>query len=104
MIDTEAMEWLQPWEKVEGSAANLERQLNREVTEGHPLFGLSVTALARRRDTDDVVFAVGVPTRRLAAVHLTWAGRQEPPFPETDLFETFEAFRAAVMEPGHAEA
>ncbi len=104
MIDAEAIDWLRPWEKVGDSAPGLERQLIREVAEGHPLFGLSVTAFARRSDTDDVLFGVGVSKERLAAVHLTWGGRQEPPLPGTDLFESFESFKTQVMEPDNVGA
>lgn len=36
----------------------MERELNRELSPGHPLFGLPVETLARRHDCDDVLFAL----------------------------------------------
>jgi hypothetical protein len=65
--------WMTPWVEVVNAAA-LEEELRREVAAGHLLFGLPVTAVARRRDCDDVLFKVLDGTNRYAVVHLTWRG------------------------------
>lgn len=70
--------WLEPWYPVDESgaeravdmAAALEKQLRREICERHVLHGESVRLIARRADTDDVLFAL--TGRRVAEVHLTW--------------------------------
>jgi hypothetical protein len=52
------MDWnfLEPWAAVTSHAANLEAELRREVSEGHPLHGYSPSAVAQRTDSDDVLF------------------------------------------------
>jgi hypothetical protein len=66
-----------PWTAVPPEAARqLEAELAREVGPGHSLWGRRATALARRTDHDDVVFAIDGESR-VAVVHLTYAGRRE---------------------------
>ena len=85
------MEWLVPWHSVADDPAQvsgMERQLGRELSAEHPLFGLSVRTLARRQDCDDVLFAVEDGTGRVAVVHLTWTHSppERPPWPDSALF------------------
>jgi hypothetical protein len=89
------MEWLLPWHPVADNAAQvagIERELQRELSTGHPLFGLAVKSLARRQDCDDVLFALEDGTGRVAVVHLTWTQSppERPPWPRTTLFPSFE--------------
>ncbi len=48
--------FLEPWAAVTSHAANLEAEVRREVSEGHPLHGSSPSAVAQRTDSDDVLF------------------------------------------------
>jgi hypothetical protein len=64
----------------------LERQLAREAGPGHPLHGRAVRVLMRRRDTDEVLFAVR-DAPDVAVVHLTWSAAPAPDgFPSTTFF------------------
>lgn len=65
----------------------MEVELQKELKEGHPLFGLPVAAVAERRGSDDVLFEILDGTGRFADVHLTWAGeREKPPWPVFSVF------------------
>ena len=101
------MEWLVPWYSVADNlahAAGLERELSRELSAGHPLFGLSVRALGRRQDRDDVLFAVADGTERAAVVHLTWTSRAEQwPWPEAVVYASLSAWAAEGMRADHDE-
>jgi hypothetical protein len=69
------VEWLVPWHSVSDApvqVAGMERELQREFSLGHLLFGMPVKTFARRQDCDDVLFAVQDGTGRVAVVHLTW--------------------------------
>jgi hypothetical protein len=98
-------DFLEPWNAVTSHAANLEAELRREVSEGHPLYACSPTAIAQRTDSDDVLFRVDRTEARYAVVHLTWRGEPEPSsrWPETRLFETMGQWRNLCMIPDHEE-
>jgi len=85
------MEFLEPWY----AESNLEfvNELRRETMAGHPLHGVPVSVLARRRDCDDVLFAIDDGSQRVAKVHLTHAQRPEkPPWPPTVVFADITAW------------
>lgn len=93
------VEWPVPWQHAADDptqVAGMERELQREVAAGHPLFGLPVRTLARRRDCDDVLFAVEDGTGRVAVVHLTWTPRppERPPWPHTVVLPSLAAWLA----------
>ncbi len=81
----------------------MERELKRELSADHLLFGLPVKTLARRQDRDDVLFALQDGTGRVAVVHLTWTRSppERPPWPDTTLFPSLENWVAKGM---HADA
>jgi hypothetical protein len=84
------------WHHCEDTGAALERELERELTTGHPLFGKAVTAAARRLDCDDVLFGLN-GTASVAMVHLTWSGRPEgAAWPWTELFDSLGAWRLYI--------
>jgi hypothetical protein len=102
------VEWLVPWHPVgndSAQVAGMERELNRELSAGHPLFALPVKTLARRQDCDDVLFALQDGTGRVAVVHLTWTQSppEGPPWPRTTLFPSFEIWAAEGMRTDAAE-
>lgn len=65
--------WPGPWRSLlsEDEAPFLEAQLQRELVDGHPLFGQTAKALARRDDLNDTLF--GLSDGRSAIVHLTFS-------------------------------
>lgn len=96
------MEWLVPWHSVADDPSQVDgmaRELERELSAGHPLFGLPVRTLARRQDCDDVLFAVDDGTGRVAVVHLTWTHSppERPPWPDTAVFPSLAAWAAEGM-------
>jgi hypothetical protein len=96
------VEWLVPWHPVSDDptqVAGMERELRLELSAGHPLFGLPVRTLARRKDCDDVLFAIEDGTGRVAVVHLTWTQSppERPPWPGTTVFPSLAAWSAEGM-------
>lgn len=84
-----------------GLRDNLLGELQRELSEGHLLFGEeSVAAVAKCGGCDDVVFSIdGERFIRWARVHLTWSGRPEtPPLPRT---HEFQNFRSSMTDHDH---
>jgi hypothetical protein len=61
---------LPPWHFADNG---LNRQLEKELSRGHILFGKDVKTIARRQDNDDVLFAVFDSDFKYAKVHLTWS-------------------------------
>ncbi len=104
----EGLHLLKPWEvihdtpEVQGRAARLSAELQREIPSTHVLFGIKATAVAHRIDQDDVLFELEghMP---LAVVHLTWSYLREtdPRWPETTLFESWEHWVREEMLPAH---
>lgn len=93
---------LVPWQSVTNDpsqAAGMARELARELSTGHPLYGLPVQTLARRQDCDDVLFAVEDGSGRVAVVHLTWSHSppERPPWPGTVMYPSLEAWVAGGM-------
>lgn len=73
------MDLVGPWQPIRSphEADVLVAELHRELAQSHPLHGLPLRPLARRPDTDDVLFTIADGTGRVAAVHLTWRGDRE---------------------------
>ena len=57
-------EWLEPWVPTGDSAQDLERELSKELSQTHRLYGIPVVAVARRIDQDDALFATADPQNR----------------------------------------
>jgi hypothetical protein len=97
--------WLEPWLPIEHSneRAALEGEIKRELGTAHPLFGLLVAALAKRRDQDDVLFQIS--DGRVAEVHLTWRMQQEPDprWPNTVIYESLARWVEEGMRPQHED-
>lgn len=65
---------------VEIGTTGLERfedEYAAEIAKGHPLYGVSVRAIARWNDGDEVLFRVLRHLLEYAVVRLTWSGREE---------------------------
>jgi hypothetical protein len=97
--------WLEPWEPVSDSADILICELRRELAEEHVLFKVPVAAVARRTDSDDVLFATIESSKPLAVVHLTWSGRSEPDplWPHTTLYDGWQDWIVRCQIPDHRD-
>jgi hypothetical protein len=81
----------------------MKQELGRELSAGHPLFGLPVRTIGQRQDCDDVLFAVEDGTGRVAVVHLTWtySPPEQPPWPATFVYPNFKTWLAEGMHRDH---
>jgi hypothetical protein len=95
---------LPPWRMITDASerAALERELAREVQEGHRLWRAGVQALARRDDQDDVFFAVDATPPVLAIVHLTWHAPEAPPWPHAVVYARLDELRDHIREDHRA--
>jgi hypothetical protein len=86
--DLATVRLLDPWERLDPEVrVTFEQELRQELAAGHELYERAVRAVARRKDRDDVLFAVAHP-EQLAVVHLTFTGSPEhPPWPSTVIFD-----------------
>ena len=98
-------DFLEPWAPVINHAVNLEAELQREVSEGHPLHGRFSVAIAQRTDSDAVLFRLDGIEPRYAVVHLTWRGEPEAEsrWPEVRFFETMDEWKGLCMALDHEE-
>ena len=81
------MKYLSPWYALASTeAANLESELKREISPKHRLQGVSVRAIARRQDRDDVLYALSAGAGEVAEVHLTWNQESGAEWPRTTIY------------------
>lgn len=82
----------------------LHLELADEMSTDHLLSGKRAVAVARRLDTDDVLFSLPDGPAPLAVVHLTWAGRERSPqWPATELYRSVDDFITRRMLPDAEE-
>ena len=100
--DLTALPFLEPWHM---AVPGLEAELTNEVGESHPLFGRKAISVARRQDSDDVLFLLLDHPSPLAVVHLTWTGRRErhSSWPQTTFYASLHDWVELCMKPDHAE-
>jgi hypothetical protein len=69
----ESLNWRLPWRPLSDplDLPALQRQLERELVDGHPLWGRNAQVIGRRVDNDDVL--VCCPDGTPATVQLDWA-------------------------------
>ncbi len=79
-------------------AASHYKELQRELPEGHLLFGIEVETVALSTGDDDVLFRHIENPQRFTVVHLTWIGKTEinAQHPTVPFDGTFEEFRLYV--------
>jgi hypothetical protein len=91
-----------PWHPIDAERGiALERELARELSPAHAIYGRAVKAVAACQDCDDVLFEVDEGKSGYAVVHLTWIMKMEttPNYPSTEIFQSLEAWRVQRMIP-----
>jgi len=90
-------EWLEPWEHIsESDRAFFKKQLAKEITSLHPLYGLQLTPIGRNGANDDLL--VTLSTEKFAVVHLTWGSSGDHFWPSTEFFDSWEEFVSIKMK------
>ena len=98
--ELEKLRWREPWALLSPDRRiPLERELEREISPGHPLHGKATTAAAARIDCDDVLFVV--EGGGLAIVHLTWSRETSSRWPHTVMVSDIETFVDEHLRPDH---
>ena len=74
-------------------------ELQRELPPGHLLFGKSISVVAHREGTDDILCRHHDDPSRFTVIHLSWLGREEinsahPPVEVDGDFEQFLAYES----------
>lgn len=100
--DLAAVQWLEPWRAV---VSGLEVELRNELGDTHPLFGQKAISVARRFNSDDVLFLLLEHASPLAVVHLTWTGRtgKDRHWPHTTFYASMGDFIEHCMKPDHRD-
>lgn len=102
----EKIEFLSPWGSAESQTDDTKltfaKQLALETSPGHTLYKVPVRLLARGNG-DDVLFEIMDGSRRVAQVHLVWQGKQQPPWPGTQIYASLEEWCDQSMLPEHKE-
>lgn len=89
------------WRPVDGETARaFEDEAATEISLGHDLHGLALTALVRCDGCDSVVYRASDGT--FAIVHLSWTRKPEtPPWPRTTRLGGFIAVETAMDQHEH---
>jgi hypothetical protein len=103
--DKYKINYLLPWVDISGhddyTARSMERELKKEFVKGNPLRGLKVRAIAKRRDMEDVLFALEDGTKRVMVVHLGWPSNYRglvPELPSRTIYKSFELWQKEDMQ------
>lgn len=97
MVPVPKIEFLKPWERVSPNQADaFLRELERELSPGHPLHGVRPIPLGHSCAADDVLFEMG--DGRVVQVHLTFSHRaEETPWPVHSVYSSADEWVQLVM-------
>ena len=101
-IDFTNFPWIAPWQAISAQGQEAyELELHLELTPGHPLYGVNVSAVGRLCHGDDILFALHDHPAQLAVVHLTFTGRpeREPRWPSVTFFSDLDHWVARGLMP-----
>jgi len=73
-----------------------EKELSRELPEGHVLKGIAAKAIARRESRDDFLFYIDDIKFKYADVHLTWSVEKDPTWPISNLYINYEKWKQEI--------
>lgn len=95
---TKELAWDGDWGAIKSDTERewAETELQREVCPQHILYGIRPTAVGRRWRRDDVLFEL--PDGRFAQVHLTRRFEANPHWPDTQIYLTFQEWKAVPVE------
>jgi hypothetical protein len=93
--------WKLPWRALQFQAeiSHIQRQLELEITERHPLWGKGAVVIGRRDDQDDVL--VTLNDGKYANVHLVWdssPGVFPAEYPSVVIYNFLDEFVSAMDE------
>lgn len=101
--DIQHISWLAPWQlayRIDALSAELQREINLQ----HPLYQQQAISIAKRHDTDDVLFFLPDNLEPFAVVHLTWSGEQEADgWPSFTFYAALDIWITQCMQPDHDE-
>lgn len=99
-LEGSAMNWPSGWHAIEpGIGLGFEAELARELSTGHPLYGVLLRAVGQCGNGDDILFEIADGSRRVVVVHLTWGGQaQQPPCPDSVVYESHALWLAFEEE------
>lgn len=81
-------QWPEMWEEITPNIQHeLEAELKRELFPGHPLWKMTVRAIVRHIECDDVLFTID-NSPSVAVVHLSYSHEANPLWPHTQFFNT----------------
>ena len=94
IVDLEPSDYflfLEPWVQLVSDHEAFAKQLQKEVSSKHVLYGKTIKVIGRRQDNDDVLIELEDERFRFAVVHLTWAkqANENRMFPRTQLFTSW---------------
>jgi hypothetical protein len=92
--------FISPWREIRGHQRIVD-ELRSEAGRHHPLFGLEITAVGHKDNTDDYLFELETGPDALAVVRLTWSGQREssPNSPKTEFFSSWNDWVQRRMLP-----
>lgn len=91
LIPGDRLHFLDPWNELEENAAYFEKELERELIHGHPLYGKKVKAIAISRAADDVLFEITDDNKfHYAVVHLTYQQETDPRWPSCAFYTNWQ--------------
>ena len=97
------MNYLEPWYALTSAEAeSLERELKREIGPRHRLHGVSVCAIARRQDQDEILYSLTGGNGEVAEVHLTWNEEPDAEWPRTTIYPSLTEWSRTKMEEDNA--
>lgn len=92
--------FLDPWEEFDSrQALSFLRELQVELSPGHPLHGVHLTPIAHSERADDTLFQLA--DGRVVDVHLTWSSRaEELPYPRCRILPLPGGLGSTGHDPG----
>jgi hypothetical protein len=93
--------WKLPWCALifQSEILGFQTQLEKEITDSHPLWGKGAVVFGRRVDCDDVV--VSLNEGKYANVHLVWGSGQDAfpaKYPDTLIYNSLDDFITSMNE------